>query len=135
MVIQRILPQQTWPLRQRVMYPNQPLSYVQIPGEEEAYHYGLYVDKQLIAVVSLFVDGTSAQFRKFATDQAYQGQGYGTSLLMHVINEAKKLNVESLWCHARLSAVGFYRRFHFQPEGKPFNKGAIEYIKMHLPLA
>jgi hypothetical protein len=117
-------------LRQQVMWPDQPLEYSSVEGDEEesTLHFGIYVTspssssslllpintelptslssssssssslkdepiqsktQRLCSVVSVWInaDGTDAQFRKFCTDTAWQGQGLGTSLLKYTFQE------------------------------------------------
>lgn len=132
--IQPIAYEQTYPLRHSVLWPDKPLDYVKVDNDSDGYHFGAFVDKQLVAVISLFVDGSTARFRKFATDPAFQHRGIGTMLLTHVINESCRLGAASLWCDARLDAADFYRRFAMQTVSEVFYKGPIPYAKFSLTL-
>ncbi|WP_044171817.1 GNAT family N-acetyltransferase [Flectobacillus major] len=132
--IENISAQQTWPLRQQVMWPHKPLAYVQLPDDEDGLHFGLFVDSQLIVVISLFVHGNTAQFRKFATLTTLQGKGYGSLLLQHLIADCRCRGVKSLWCHARTSALAFYQKFGLEAVGNTFEKDGIEYIKMQVEI-
>lgn len=67
MKIKKIKAEQTWEIRHKVMWPNKPLAYVKISNDLEGLHYGLFVADKLVSVVSLFIKGEVAQFRKFAT--------------------------------------------------------------------
>ena len=89
-VIAPITASDTLALRQSVLWPDKPIDTVGLPNDAEGYHVGAFVDGQLIAVISLFVDGSRAQFRKFATHPDFQGQGIGSMLLKYVIDKAKR---------------------------------------------
>jgi GNAT superfamily N-acetyltransferase len=117
----------TYPLRHSVLWPDKPLDYVRIDEDEEGYHYGTYLENELVAVISLFVDGEKARFRKFATHPDHQNKGLGTLLLQHVFAEAKRLGASTIYCDARLTAADFYKRFDMQPTGPVFYKGPIPY--------
>ena len=117
----------TYPLRHSVLWPDKPLDYVRIDEDELGYHYGTYLEDELVAVISLFVTGTAARFRKFATRPDQQNKGLGTSLLQHVFAEARRLGANTIYCDARLSAAAFYQRFGMQPAGEVFFKGEIPY--------
>ncbi|GAB2538331.1 GNAT family N-acetyltransferase [Rufibacter soli] len=133
--IQTISADQTWLIRQAVMWPTHPLSFVQLPNDEQGLHFGALLNHRVVSVVSLFTEGGQAQFRKFATLQEFQGRGYGRALLKHVFAiAAANQNVSSVWCHARSSAQGFYQRMGMHPEGANFNRDGLEYIKMRLVL-
>ncbi len=117
----------TYPLRHSVLWPDKPFDYVRIDEDELGHHYGTYLDTELVAVISLFVNGTAARFRKFATRPDQQNKGLGTSLLQHVFAEARRLGATTICCDARLSAAAFYQRFDMQPIGEVFFKGDIPY--------
>lgn len=120
----------TWPLRHTVMWPDKPLDYIKLSGDDLGIHYGLFVEKQLVSVVSLFIDDDVAQFRKFATATSEQGKGYGTRLLSHLITEAKHKDIKLLWCNARVDKAAYYERFGMKKTCQIFNKGGIDYVIM-----
>ena len=129
------MPAQTYALRQQVLWPDQPLAYVQLPDDAAGQHFGAFVQGVLVAVISLFVgaDGV-ARFRKFATGPAWQGRGIGTALLRHVVTVARAEGASTLWCDARQNALPFYQRFGLGPEGEVFYKGEIPYVRLGLTL-
>jgi len=133
--IRTITPEQTYPLRHGVLWPDKPLDYVKVENDADGYHYGAFQHETLVAVISLFVDGETARFRKFATDPTYQRKGIGTRLLNHVIAESKRFGATSLWCDARLDAADFYQRFGMQAVSEVFYKGPIPYARYSLSLS
>lgn len=132
--IEQITPQLTWQLRRDVLYPGSYLHDMEIDEDLDAYHFGAFTATRLIGVVSLFAKGANWQFRKFAIDPAFQGQGIGKQLLDHVIAFAKSEDAASLWCNARLSAIGFYAKSGFVQTGQTFSKGGIDYEIMEKSL-
>lgn len=142
--IQAITPEQTYPLRHAVLWPDKPFDYVKIENDHEGYHYGAFQNDELVAVISLFVEGPTAnsgravrwtaRFRKFATRPDCQRMGIGTQLMNHVIAEARRMNATTLWCDARLDATDFYRRFGMEPVSEVFYKGPIPYARFSLTL-
>ena len=128
--IRSILPAATYPLRHQVLWPDKPLDFVKIDDNEAGYHFGVFRGEEVVAVISLFMSGKEARFRKFATRPDCQGQGYGTALLHHVFNEARRLGAGHIWCDARQDSASFYARFGMQPEGEVFYKGPIPYVRM-----
>lgn len=138
--IRPVTPEQTYPLRHAVLWPDKPLDYVKIEHDNDGYHVGAFSNDDLVAVISLFVDvDTSSQsvarFRKFATHPDYQRRGIGTKLMHHIIGEARRRHAVSLWCDARLDAADFYRRFGMEPVSEVFYKGSVPYAKFSLTLA
>lgn len=73
--IDQISALQTWPLRQRIMWPDQSLDYIKLPKDDTGIHFGLSVNEELMSVISLFVEQGNAQFRKLATESSAQGKG------------------------------------------------------------
>lgn len=137
--IRPITAEQTYALRHAVLWPDKPFDYVRIDNDGEGHHYGAFWDTELVAVISLFVEGESAnpgqvRFRKFATRPDCQRMGIGTQLMRHTIAEARRMNATTLWCDARLDAADFYRRFGMEPVSEVFYKGVIPYAKFSLTL-
>lgn len=130
-MIRLITPLQTYPLRHQVLWPDKPLEFVKIPEDESGFHFGYFVDKELVSVISLFIDEQKvARFRKFATHPDFQRKGIGSQLLQHVFEQAMAGEAIQIWCDARLDANGFYERFGMKQKGKRFYKGEIPYVKM-----
>lgn len=132
--IRRIQPEDTWGLRHRVMWPNESPEYVKVPEDNHGRHYGLFVGTELVSVVSLFFNDGKVQFRKFATEVSHQGKGYGTQLLNHVLNEVASLDLDAIWCNARLEKSAFYERFGLIKTDRTYLKGGIEFVIMEKPL-
>ena len=132
MEIKEISAPETWPLRHKVMWPNKPLDFIVLSNDAEGIHYGLFENKILVSVISLFINNQEGQFRKFATDDYFQGRGYGTKLLDHLIEKAKKLNLKGLKCDARITAIEFYQRFGMKVASDVVRKNGKDYVMMEL---
>ena len=128
--IKPITTSETLPIRHKVMWPDKPFDYVKLPKDEMARHFGLFVNGELTSIISLFVEGEEAQFRKFATLIAYQGLGYGTILLKSIVDLVENDGFKKLWCNARVEKSTFYERFGFKPTDKTYMKGGIEFVIM-----
>ena len=129
-IIKEIDASETWDLRHRVMWPEKNIDYVKLEEDQYGTHFGLFEGDRLLSVVSLFIVGQQAQFRKFATDNNVQGQGYGTKLLGHLMEVARHYNINKIWCNARTEKASFYKRFGMIEVGEEFNKEGISYVKM-----
>lgn len=123
------------PLRQSVLWPGFPPEHAMVPGDETALHFGAYRDGTLVAVGSLFQDGTALQLRKLATLPQHQGNGHGSALIRHMIAHAKAQHTSRLWCDARVSAIPFYEKLGFHSYGAPFDKKGRPYQKMQIALS
>ena len=132
--IESIQPQQTYALRHEVLWPDKPFAYVHLDNDGDGQHFGAFRDSDLLAVISLFVEGETARFRKFATRPDQQRQGIGTLLMHHIETHARQRGATRLWCDARLDAASFYRRFGMEATGEEFFKGNIPYVKFEKTL-
>lgn len=129
--IKQITAQETYNLRHEVMWPDKPLDFVKLDNDEEGIHFGLLKNNAIVAVVSLFVEGNKAQFRKLATKTSEQGKGYATLLLRYLTNYVvAKGHVNWLWCNARADKTGFYKNFGMIETDQTFQKGGLDYCIM-----
>lgn len=128
--IRAIAAEETWELRRSVMWPDKDVDFVKLPDDADGIHYGGFIAGELVAVVSLFINGKQAQFRKFATATKLQRCGYGSELLEHLLQEAPRLGVTSICCDARVEKADFYRRFGLAIAGEPFCRNGKEYVRM-----
>lgn len=128
--IEQIRPEVTWRLRKEVLYPNEPLHAMEMKEDDHGIHFGAFTDTEVVAVVSLFAQGTDFQFRKFAVTPAMQGQGVGKILLQYIIAFARNEGGQRIWCNARDTAAGFYQRQGFNPTGEKFTRSGYNYEVM-----
>lgn len=113
------------------MWPEMPFDFIKLPEDTKGEHFGLFVDSELISVVSLFDSGNNTvQFRKLATKTKAQGKGYGSQLLWLVIRFAEKQNIHSLWCNARLDKTDFYKKFGMFETDAVFTKQNVKFVVM-----
>src|SRR5688500_9592434 len=130
MSIQPVSLNEVWAMRQTVMYPHESIDFVKLEDDDQGMHLGLYDYGELVSVVSVFEKEGSVQFRKVATKTNWQGKGYGSTLLKHVMDWARRNGKKNIWCNARLSATGIYKKFGMQAVGMPWQKYGLDFIKM-----
>ncbi|APQ18911.1 GNAT family N-acetyltransferase [Maribacter hydrothermalis] len=128
--IVQITSQETLPIRHEVMWPTKPLDYVKLPKDDEGLHYGLFVNNELISVISLFINDGEAQFRKFATLKKHQGKGYGSTLLNEIMRIASEESLNRIWCNARQNKSDFYTKFGMIITDETYVKGGIDFVVM-----
>ncbi len=112
------------------MYPDLDFEKVILPNDEDGIHLGLFDNNLLITVVSLFRTADSMQFRKFATLSEFQQKGYGSEMLEYLLEYAKNEGCDHIWCNARTSASGFYRKFGFVETDKTSHANGHDYMIM-----
>ncbi|MFY0592357.1 GNAT family N-acetyltransferase [Roseivirga sp.] len=128
--INSIKAEDTWPIRHKVMWPNESLEFVKLAEDMRGLHFGLFENDRLVSVVSLFITDSEAQFRKLATLVAHQGKGYGSALINHILEESKALNISRIWCNARLDKTSFYHKFDLKETAHSFVKNGQSYVVM-----
>ncbi|WP_025902064.1 GNAT family N-acetyltransferase [Tatumella sp. UCD-D_suzukii] len=118
-------------LRQRVLWPDKPLSFSRVPGDGSARHFGITRSGILICCLSVFqLQEHCWQIRKFATLPEWQHQGVGSTLLSAVIALLTQEGAQRFELDARLSAADFYRKRGFLPCSAPFENKGLQYIRM-----
>lgn len=132
--IKQITTAEALPIRHKVMWPKKSRTYVELPNDKDARHFGLYVKGEIASIISLFTQNNEVQFRKFATLVEFQGLGYGTILLTEIIAVLQKEGITKLWCNARVEKSKFYERFNLKSTDKKFVKGGIDYVIMEKTL-
>jgi len=130
LTIVKLSANETLSLRHTVLWPNEPLDFCKVEGDEDALHYGIEHDRKLICVASIFITGNSARLRKFATLVEFQGQGIGSFLIEHILLVLQEKNIKTFWCDARQKASSFYERLKMKSKGEVFYKADIPYIVM-----
>lgn len=130
MDIKRIEGKQTLTLRQQVLWPDKDIAFCQLEGDQDALHFGAYINNELVCVASVFIDNSKARLRKFATSTSCQNNGIGTQILAHILKELPTYGINYFYCDARLSAIKFYQRFGMSCQGDPFMKSGVQYIVM-----
>ena len=118
MEIKEVFYKEVWPLRKIVIYPEKDIEYVKLPEDKDGLHLGLYVENELISVISLFVSGEELQFRKFATLEDKQGCGYGSKLLNKVLEYAKESGMKEYGVIRESKKQGFIRNLDFMRQKK-----------------
>ena len=132
MKIKKIAWQQTIPLRHGVLWPNKPPEFCHVDGDAAGLDFGAFIDQELVCVASVYLQNNKAQLRKFATDERYQHQGIRSKMLKHIIEWLQNTQVESFWCDARETALGFYQRFDMDTCSERFCKAGVYYYKMEV---
>ncbi len=125
--IEQIRPELTWRLRQQVLYPAQKLYEMELDEDNEGIHFGAFTEDKLVGIISLFQHCTVFQFRKLAVLPDFQKMGIGNSLLSRVEEYVQSENGETIWCNARVSAIGFYLKSGYSHTGKLFSKNGFDY--------
>ena len=130
---------ETRPLRSAVLRPGQPASSLVYPGDDApgSFHAGAVVNGEIVGIATVYpepmplaaeteLDPANAfRLRGMATRPDLQGTGVGRAVLARCIEHAAEARADLLWCNARVSALGFYRRLGFETVGDTFEIAGI----------
>lgn len=117
MSVRIISPHDTYPVRQKVLWPQKILADVILPEDAQGLHLGKFTqDAQLVGVISIFFAERTVQFKKLAVLEAYQSQGIGSLLVSEVKKVAFLYRCMKIICDARQATVPFYVKHGFRPE-------------------
>lgn len=133
--IKKIRPQDTYGIRKEILRKNIPLPF-EFNGDfdETTFHLGAFMDEKLIAISSFVnatnknLEGAQYQLRGMATLKEYQGYGAGKLMIEQALLLLNELEIDCLWCNARVTAVNFYKKQGFKIFGDPF---MTEFIGEH----
>ncbi|MDM8546670.1 GNAT family N-acetyltransferase [Candidatus Venteria ishoeyi] len=108
------------------------LSEVDLNGEEQQYHFGLFADNKILGcVVFKIINNSTVKLRQMAIQTILQGKGFGSKLINKAEQQIYKLGYENIEMSARFTAIQFYQKLGYSALGKPFIEQGIEHIKMY----
>ena len=125
--IRKIKAKETYPIRLEVLRKNIPLPLV-FDGDldDDTFHLGAFKDGVLIAVSSFMkvnksnFEGEQYQLRGMATLVEYRGLGAGKLMMQKAFSILNDLQIDCLWCNARVVAVKFYKKLGLETVGNLF---------------
>jgi predicted N-acetyltransferase YhbS len=124
---------ETLPLRAAILRPNgDPAT---MPGDDDpgTIHLAARTSGQVVGVVRFSPatcpwrpDAASPwQLRGMATDPSVRGAGAGRALVDEGLARVAAAGGDLVWCHARVTAEGFYERMGFAVVTEPYDKPPI----------
>lgn len=111
---------QTLPLRNKVLRKHLSLEQCRLATDAAGFHLGYFLEDQLVSIATFFekdypeMGEGGYRLRGMATEPEQVGKGYGSAVIKFAIDELKKRGAAYIWCNARSSALGFYRKLKFQ---------------------
>ena len=141
MVIKSIESGQTTNIRHQILRSGQPIETCYYPNDNApgTFHLGAFIDDKLVAIGSFYTEkqpdlnySKQCRFRGIATIPEYRNRGYAYAMIEFAINKIKPKGVEVIWCNARTSALGLYKKLGMKVVSDEFE---IEGIGPHLVMA
>ena len=103
-----------------------------------AEHALAFVDGQCVATARIYLDeqnASKAKIGRMAVLKDFRGQGIGTALLGETIRAGMMQGASVFELHAQQSAVPFYAKLQFKPDGAIFDEVGIPHQCMRLVLS
>lgn len=129
--LQAIPVAQTYPLRQRVLRPQQSINECMYACDHAAdsYHVGYFLNQTLVGVGTIFREARNSQssqaswrIRGMAVAEELRGAGIGGKLLQALIDYVEGQGIPAeIWCNGRVSAKTFYERSGFVQASETFD--------------
>jgi predicted GNAT family N-acyltransferase len=121
----------TFPLRQQVLRPHQPVKELALPGDDDpdTLHVAARtVDGNVVGTASVRREpppweparSDGWRLRGMATTHELRGRGIGGRMLDVVLAHVAAHGGGLLWCNARLPAAPFYERAGLATRGEPW---------------
>ncbi len=128
------------PIRHKVLRPGQPATSCCYPEDDRpgARHFAALHKGSRVGAASVYHEDPAAEFavpglnpgggwrlRGMATVDEIRGTGAGSALLRTALTYAALAGAEVVWCNARTSVAGFYRKHGFHSLGEEFEMPGI----------
>jgi ribosomal protein S18 acetylase RimI-like enzyme len=130
----QLQPEDIQQLRNEVLWPHKSFEQCVLETDHlpSTFHFGVKVDGLTVATVTFQQEKSDKlkqdsskdvsqyalqekqyRLRAMAVREGYRGQGFGDAIVEAGLNHLRELGVEVVWCDARVAALNFYRRLHF----------------------
>jgi predicted GNAT family N-acyltransferase len=114
-----------------------PENIVQDKSQADYFHAAVLIAGFVVAYGQLVPQDNSVyQISQMVVKPNYQGQNFGSKILLYLIDRAREEKAIALTLNARITAVGFYQKFGFQTNGRQFYSATtgIPHITMNKKL-
>jgi len=145
----QLQPEEIQQLRNEVLWPHKTFENCILETDRlsTTFHFGIQIEGLTVATVTLQQENSDKlkqdsskdvsqdavqekqyRLRAMAVREGYRGQGFGDAIVEAGLNHLRELGVEVVWCDARVAALNFYRRLHFNELEEEYE---IPIIGMH----
>lgn len=99
---------------------------------EESEHLQIVAEQNstICACAVLVPEGSQMKMQRVAVDENLRNRNIGSQLMQFCEGIARDKAYEMIYCHARDSAVRFYRKNNYREEGDYFDEDGIPHVKM-----
>lgn len=103
----------------------------ELAEEKSHIHITGYANEELVATAVLVPEAGQMKMQRVVVDNSARNAGIGTDMIRFCEDLAKQHeDVHVMYCHARDSAVRFYAKNGYEPDGDYFPEDGIPHLKM-----
>lgn len=100
--------------------------------EAAAIHFVLYEEDQPLATLRLLpLSPSQVKLQRMAVQQDARQKSLGKQLILFAENYANEQGYQTITLGAQQTAIPFYEKIGYQPQGEPFMDAGIPHITMH----
>jgi len=123
-------------LRQLILRKSLGLRFSEEELEKDKAHIHVvgFMEDEVIATALLIPEGKSLRMKRVAVKEDLQNQGIATAMMAFCEDYASENGFQDLYCHARQTAVNFYLKNKYIPEGEFFDETGIPHLRMRKTL-
>lgn len=124
-------------LRDRILRKPLGLQFTaaELKKDEHDIHLGLFEEEKIVACLTLTkTENARMKMRQVAVADTAQGKGLGSKLSMAAEEYAKENGYNTMFCHARKEASGFYLKLGYKIIGDEFTEVNIPHYVMEKKL-
>ena len=93
-------------------------------------HLLAFAGDEAIATARIDIQN-SGKVGRLAVIPIWREHGIGRSLMDRCHTIAADHGLDTVWCHAQVTAVPFYAKLGYEPEGELFDEAGIQHRRMH----
>lgn len=99
-------------------------------AEKDHIHIAGFLEGCLVSTAVLVPEGNHYKLQRVVVVKSVQNSGIGSQMMNFCESYAKSKGISSLYCHARDTAVNFYLKNNYVPEGSYFDEVTLPHLKM-----
>ncbi len=100
--------------------------------EAAAIHFVLYEEDQPLATLRLLpLSPSQVKLQRMAVQQDARQKSLGKQLILFAENYTNEQGYQTITLGAQQTAIPFYEKIGYQPQGEPFMDAGIPHITMH----
>jgi GNAT superfamily N-acetyltransferase len=123
MIVREIKSLDTTAIRHQILRAGQAIETCFYPADDDidTFHLGIFENNQLISIGSFYAENqpdlpflAQYRFRGIATLPDFRNRGFAAAMINHAIDRLKLKGTQVIWCNARTSALGLYKKLGFK---------------------